>query len=222
MERYVDPQPDRLSDAVPGTATADPTPGPSADPAPSQSPDPTPTPTPAPPAPAAGTIAGAGAGIPLRPATAAQEQAVPRPVSLTIEGTAINVGVIEVGIEDGNKMEIPESFYEAGWYRFGPAPGASEGNAVLAAHIDIGTEQMPFAQLKNVPLGTVITVGRENAEPVRYRVTSVENQPKAGLNTEEIFRRDGAHQLVVVTCGGKWLADKGDYEDNVVLTASPL
>jgi hypothetical protein len=57
---------------------------------------------------------------------------------------------------------------------------------------------------------------------VRYRVTKVENQPKASLNTDEIFRRDGAHQLVIVTCGGEWLADEGDYEDNVVLTASPL
>lgn len=162
------------------------------------------------------------AGITLWPATAAQTEAAPPPVSLDIEGTDIQVDVIDVGIADDDEMEIPSSFYEAGWYRYGPAPGASSGNAVLAAHIDIGTEQMPFARLKDVAIGTEITVGREDAEPVRYRVTDVRNEPKAALDTDEIFRRDGDHQLVIVTCGGDWLSDRADYEDNVVLTATPL
>ena len=161
-------------------------------------------------------------GVTIRPATGALAEATPTPVSLDIAGTDIRVGVIDVGIEDNNEMEIPESFYEAGWYRYGPAPGAAAGNAVLAAHIDIGTEVMPFTQLKDVPEGTVITVGRENAEPVRYEVTNVRHEPKATLNTEEIFQREGEHQLVIITCGGDWLVDKDDYEDNVVLTASPL
>jgi hypothetical protein len=50
----------------------------------------------------------------------------------------------------------------------------------------------------------------------------VQNVPKATLDGSEIFRRDGPHQLKIITCGGEWLLDKGDYEDNVVLTASPL
>ncbi|WP_019481842.1 class F sortase [Arthrobacter sp. TB 23] len=161
-------------------------------------------------------------GVAIRPATGALAEATPSPVSLDIAGTDIQVGVIDVGIEEDNEMEIPESFYEAGWYRYGPAPGSAAGNAVLAAHIDIGTEVMPFTQLKNVPVGTLITVGRENAEPVQYEVTGVRHEPKATLNTSEIFQRDGEHQLVIITCGGDWLVDKDDYQDNVVLTASPL
>lgn len=179
----------------------------------------------APPAetPSANADAGpAGTDVVLQQATGALVEAPPRPVSLAIDGTDINVGVIEVGIESNNEMEIPDSFYEAGWYRFGPAPGAAEGNAVLAAHIDIGTEVMPFTQLKDVQVGTIVTVGRENAEPLRYQVTDVRNVPKASLDTAEIFQRDGEHQLKILTCGGKWLADQEDYEDNVVLTASPL
>ncbi|WP_026553661.1 sortase [Arthrobacter sp. H20] len=161
-------------------------------------------------------------GVRIQPATSALVEASPRPVSLDIPGTDITVKVIDVGVESDNEMEIPESFYEAGWYRYGPAPGAAAGNAVLAAHIDIGTEVMPFTQLKDVPPGTVITVGRENAEPVQYEVTDVRHEPKATLDTAEIFHRDGEHQLMIITCGGGWLADEDDYEDNVVLTASPL
>ncbi|MBG6189350.1 LPXTG-site transpeptidase (sortase) family protein [Arthrobacter sp. CAN_A212] len=162
------------------------------------------------------------AGVDIRPATGALAEALPRPVSLDIAGTDITVDVIDVGIASDNEMEIPDSFYEAGWYRYGPVPGADAGNAVLAAHIDIGTEMMPFTQLKDVPMGTIITVGRENAEPVQYQVTDVRHVPKATLDTSQIFQRDGEHQLMILTCGGDWLADKDDYEDNVVLTASPL
>lgn len=161
-------------------------------------------------------------GVTIRPATGALAEAAPRPVSLDIAGTDITVDVIGVGIASDNEMEIPDSFYQAGWYRYGPAPGAVAGNAVLAAHIDIGTEVMPFTQLKDVPVGTIITVGRENAEPVQYRVTDVRHVPKATLDTSQIFQRDGEHQLMILTCGGDWLVDKDDYEDNVVLTASPL
>ncbi len=57
---------------------------------------------------------------------------------------------------------------------------------------------------------------------MRYQVTDVRHEPKATLNTDEIFRRDGGHQLIIITCGGEWLADQDDYEDDVVLTASPL
>jgi len=158
----------------------------------------------------------------LRPAVEAQVEAVAPPVSLDIEGTDIDVKVIDVGITDDDEMEIPDSFHEAGWYRYGPAPGAPAGNAVLAAHIDIGTEAMPFARLKDVEIGTIITVGREDGSRVTYRVTAVRNEPKVSLDTEELFRRDGDPQLVIVTCGGAWLSDREDYEDNVVLTASPL
>lgn len=146
----------------------------------------------------------------------------PEPVSLVIAGTDISVKVVDVGIEDNDAMEIPDSFYEAGWYRYGPAPGAEEGNAVIAAHVDSLTEVMPFAQLKDVAVGTIVTVGLEDGRSLTYEVSDVRNVPKATLDGSEIFQRDGAHELKVITCGGEWLAEEGDYEDNVVLTALPL
>ncbi len=169
-------------------------------------------------------VAGAGtpADIPVRPADAALQPAPPPPVSLDIPGTDISVRVVEVGIAENDAMEIPDSFWEAGWYRYGPAPGADAGHAVIAAHVDSRTEVMPFAGLKDVDPGTVITVGLADGRTLQYGVDDVRNVPKATLDGSEVFRRDGPHQLKIITCGGRWLLDKGDYEDNVVLTASPL
>ncbi|MDQ0736362.1 class F sortase [Arthrobacter agilis] len=172
---------------------------------------------PAPPA-----AAGLAAEIPVRTADAAVRPPLPPPVSLDVPGTDISVRVIDVGIGEDDAMEIPDSFWEAGWYRYGPAPGAEAGHAVIAAHVDSQTEVMPFARLKDVDPGTIITVGLADGRTLQYRVDDVRNVPKATFDGSEIFRRDGPHQLKIVTCGGRWLLDKGDYEDNVVLTASPL
>ncbi|MHA7208391.1 class F sortase [Arthrobacter sp. MDT1-65] len=187
------------------------------------------TPVPVPDVPAESTAAspaaagtGLAAGIPVRPADAAVQPPPPAPVSLDIPGTDISVRVVDVGIAGNDAMEIPDSFWEAGWYRFGPAPGADAGHAVIAAHVDSRTEVMPFAQLDDVDPGTVLTVGLADGDTVQYRVDDVRNVPKATLDGSDVFRRDGPHRLKIITCGGEWLLDKGDYEDNVVLTASPL
>jgi hypothetical protein len=160
--------------------------------------------------------------IPVRPANAAAGPPAVPPVSLHIPNTGISVNVVDVGVDKNDAMEIPDSFWEAGWYRYGPAPGSKAGNAVIAAHVDSQTEVLPFAQLRAVEPGTVITVGLADGQSLRYEVTEVKNVPKATLNGSEVFRRDGPAQLKIITCGGKWLPEKGDYEDNVVLTALPL
>lgn len=168
------------------------------------------------------TLPATKAAVPIRKADAAMKSAVVPPVALDIEGTDISVKVIDVGIEGNGAMEIPESFWEAGWYRYGPAPGADTGNVVIAAHVDSLTEVMPFAQLKDVEIGAVVTVVLADGQTLAYEVTEVRNLPKATLDGSEIFKRDGPHLLKVITCGGDWLPEKGDYEDNIVLTATPL
>ncbi|HET7414607.1 MAG TPA: class F sortase [Arthrobacter sp.] len=160
--------------------------------------------------------------IPVQPAGVRPGEKLPRPTSLSIAGTDIDVEIVRVGMAENNAMQIPEDFHRAGWYKYGPAPGADEGHAVIAGHVDSLTEVMPFAQLEEVKPGTVVTVGRQDAEPVRYQVTDVRHIPKATLEGTGIFARDGPHRLKIITCGGDWLPEKEDYADNIVLTAAPL
>lgn len=161
--------------------------------------------------------------IPVRPATPlAQAPAdAPLPRSLTVEGTTINMAIVEVGVSPDGAMEIPDPFDVAGWYRFGPAPGAATGTAVVAAHVDTTSDTAPFSQLKSLAPGTLVTVQREAAAPVTFRVTGVELMSKDAFDGASIFRRDGPPQLKLVTCGGRWLDERQDYGDNVIVTAVP-
>lgn len=172
-----------------------------------------------PPPPAA---AAPGSAIPVRPAAPqAQAPKDPAPRSLTVEGTTINMPIVEVGVSPDGAMEIPEPFDEAGWYRFGPAPGAAAGTAVVAAHVDTTSNSAPFSQLKTLAPGTLVTVQREGAPPLKFRVTGVELMSKDAFDGASVFRRVGPPELKLVTCGGRWLDEQQDYGDNVIVTAVP-
>ena len=145
----------------------------------------------------------------------------PAPRFLTVAGTTINMPIVEVGVSPDGAMEIPEPFNQAGWYRFGPAPGAAAGTAVVAAHVDTTSESAPFSQLKSLPAGAIVTVQRHGAAPLADRVIRVELMAKDAFDGASVFRRDGPPQLKLVTCGGRWLDEQQDYGDNVIVTAVP-
>jgi Sortase domain len=172
------------------------------------------------PSPAATRAPAPAAKVPLRKASpSAAVPADPAPRFLTVAGTTINMDIVKVSVTPDGAMEIPEAFDEAGWYRHGPAPGAPAGTAVVAAHVDTTSDLAPFSQLKSLTAGTRITVGREGAPPLRFRVVSVDLMAKNKFDGAALFRRDGPHQLKLVTCGGRWLDEKLDYSDNVIVTA---
>lgn len=127
--------------------------------------------------------------------------------------------VIPGGVSAEGAMEIPDAFDQAAWYKYGPAPGADQGAAVIAGHIDTQSDNAPFSALKSVPAGTAISVGREGAPALTYRVVKVELMAKDKFDGDALFRRSGPHELKVVTCGGKWLDERMDYSDNVIVTA---
>ncbi|MDE8588792.1 class F sortase [Arthrobacter sp. NQ4] len=159
--------------------------------------------------------------ITLRPATLPANAPAPAPTSLTVAGTAIDMPVVPGGVSTGGAMEIPDVFDRAAWYRFGPAPGAAEGAAVIAGHIDTTSDRAPFSALKSLPAGTIIRVGRDGAPALSYRVVGVELMAKDRFDGASLFRRSGPHELKLVTCGGKWLDERMDYSDNVIVTAVP-
>jgi len=143
------------------------------------------------------------------------------PQRLTIDSLGIDMPVVDVGLADNGTMEIPTAAADAGWYRFGPAPGAESGNAVIAAHVDDRYGLGPFAQLKDLSEGDGIGITTASGEDLDFTVTRVEQTSKREVDMELVFDRDATPTLVLVTCGGRFDWDDGHYEDNVVVYATP-
>ena len=73
----------------------------------------------------------------------------------------------------------------------------------------------------NVREGANVTLTSADGTRHRYRVTAVEVLAKPRVPLAQVFQRDGAPRLTLVTCGGAY--DRGTgYSDNVVVTALPM
>lgn len=207
-------QPTAAAPASPAPTPAPTTPSP----APTTTPSPTPAPTPPPPPPTpvvdVPTSSARLSDVDLAPA--------PGPTRLAMPSIGVDVPVTALGIDEDGQMAIPEDVGEAGWYRFGPTPG-QPGNAVIAGHVDSRTQGLgAFHALVDLAVGDVVTVTAADGTTSDFEVTGREEIDKDVLATDDLFRRDGPAQLVLVTCGGDFDADAGSYRSNVVVVAKPV
>ncbi len=145
----------------------------------------------------------------------------PRPLGLTIDALGIDIAtVIGVGVEPNGDMEIPPAD-EVGWYRYGPSPG-QQGSAVLAAHIAFDGTDGVFVDLKDLELGSLISVSYDDGSTTDFVAVSKEQYDKTQLPRDTIFGRSGDPQLVLITCGGEFNRQVRSYDDNVVIYANPV
>ncbi|UYK40370.1 class F sortase [Microbacterium terricola] len=160
--------------------------------------------------------------MPIAAATAAPVRKRVAPERVVIDALGIDVPVVPVGVEKGGFMELPDDPAVAGWYRFGSDPDSAEGSTVISAHIDAPQYPIgPFSRLRDLATGQAVEVIDAAGDAHRYRVDSVTYYPKAELPAGDLFERDGAPALVLITCGGAFDARTGHYDDNVVVIATP-
>ncbi len=158
-----------------------------------------------------------------RPATPGGDPADPAPVRLTVPAAGIDASVTPVGVDANGAMVVPKEISEVGWYRFGPAPGAAAGAAVIAGHVDAKVQGAgALFALRTVGVGDRVTVALDGGRTLTYRVVGKQTITKQRLPVERLFARDGAPRLVLITCGGPFIADLGSYRDNLVVVAVPL
>ena len=143
------------------------------------------------------------------------------PSRLRIPTLDADLRVLPVGLDSDGAMALPESPWQAGWYRFGSQPG-TRGATVIAAHVDaVDTGRGPLAGLAGLKAGAAIEVVVDGAT-VRYRVTRVLRVDKDAFDADAVFSRTGPERLHVVTCGGRYDRATGGYEDNVIAIAVPV
>ncbi len=144
--------------------------------------------------------------------------------SLQIVKHNIVIPVRPVGVETNGDMEVPPSSDEAGWYRFGAGIGTDGGTAVIAGHVDsyVTNSLGPLAGLAQVREGDLVEVTRADDVNTQYVIAAVNRTKKTRIDWQEVFSREGEHRLVIVTCGGTFDRAAGHYEDNVIVTATPV
>lgn len=149
-------------------------------------------------------------------------ESVPAPVRIVIPAIGVDAPVDAIGVDSAGRVAVPRDVSRIGWYKWGPAPGASAGSAMLTGHVD-GVDQGPgeFYDLGTLTVDDTVTIERADGSTVVYRVIARESFAKTVVPLEDIFARSGPHRLTLVTCGGPFDYESLVYTDNVVVTAVP-
>lgn len=123
---------------------------------------------------------------------------------------------------DGQLM-VPENVAHVGWWDGSASAGDPFGHTVIAGHVDAANGATGYFQrLKRVKKGDVVTL-RAGERRLSYRVSAVEDIPRRALaDDSQAFLQTGDHRLVLITCTGDYVRSRGGYQENLVVTATPI
>lgn len=158
--------------------------------------------------------------VTAKPGTQAPSQRHPtRPTSLRLPSDT-EVPVRVAGTSDRGLLRVPRDIRAAGWWDGGARLADAYGTIVIAGHVDSATQGLgPFAELLSAQRGDEV-VARGRGASQTFTVTSVDQLPKASLDTrDDIFAPSGRLRLVLITCAGAYDPARGGYQDLAVVTA---
>jgi sortase (surface protein transpeptidase) len=164
---------------------------------------------------------------------AATRVAAPEPEPEPVEGVAPialqvdSVGVdapIELGAVVDGAMQDPSGPWVVSWYE--PLGKVGEGgNVVMAGHVDYwNVGPAVFWDVRDLPAGDVIRVVGEDGKNYEYAVQWTQPYMAEEL-TPEVIQNDivgdtGEETLTLITCGGEFNPDTGEYNQRWVVRAN--
>jgi len=140
------------------------------------------------------------------------------PVQVLIPLLDVHRAVEMVGVDEFGTLQLPVNAWNAGWYRWGPVPGAP-GDAVIEGHAGYPKHPMIFGKLATLHLGDRIVVvladgSRQLFIVASMRIVAAGSAP-AGLGTFS-----GRPRLTLVTCTGHFDKKNFWYSDRLLLEAT--
>jgi LPXTG-site transpeptidase (sortase) family protein len=161
-------------------------------------------------------IRNASTKLPIPPTTKSLASTI-KPTSILIPSINLLAHVLDVGIAKSGNMAVPNSFTDAGWYRYGPTPGQA-GNAVMAGHLDNGRGvKAVFYDLNKLKVDDTIYVVNSNGDTVVFKVTEVALYDYDNAPLDKIFGKSDESHLNLITCEGIWNQEKRVYDKRLII-----
>jgi hypothetical protein len=146
------------------------------------------------------------------------------PYQIEIPKLAAAAPVVAVRTLAGGALDVPLNPKTVGWWNGGAKPGAKKGTAVLDGHINYQGVDGVLSRIGTLDPGDIVYIkGLHNGKKtrVRFSITGVRTYDKRALPYRQIFDQHSVGRLAIVTCGGPFDAQTGNYLDNIVAFAVP-
>jgi LPXTG-site transpeptidase (sortase) family protein len=138
-------------------------------------------------------------------------------VQLLIPALDVHRAVEKVGVDESGVLQLPVNAWNAGWYQWGPVPGAP-GDAVIEGHAGYPGKPMMFGKLDSLQKGDQIVVVLADGSHRLFVVVSMLTVP-AGSAPAGLGAFSGAPRLTLITCTGHFDKKNYYYSDRLLLQA---
>jgi sortase (surface protein transpeptidase) len=177
------------------------------------------TPSTAPPSPATSTARATASptGVSAtRPTTPSQATRFGRlPIAISIPSIGVQSPIVGLGLNADGTVEVPTSFHEAGWYKYGVEPGQN-GPSVYLGHADSVSGPGVFYKLGALRPGAHVVVQRADGKLVTFVITGVRQYSKTAFPTLDVYADTPIPTIRLVTCGGAFDSATHHYLSNIV------
>ena len=144
--------------------------------------------------------------------------AVAPPRRLVIPSIGVSTPLERLGVGARRAIEVPRRWDRSGWFHDGPRPGEL-GSAVILGHVDSPSGPAVFARLSELSRGSLVRVERTDGTTLAFRVTRIRRYPRVTFPVEQVYWPTLRPELRLITCGGRYDAARGGYQENVVVYA---
>jgi sortase (surface protein transpeptidase) len=166
--------------------------------------------------------AAVGTRVPFAPNPASVAAPLPASTPMTIEIPAIGVDapVMRLDLNPNGTVQVPplDNHNLAGWYDRSVTPGA-KGTSVILGHVDDYAGPSIFFNIKNLRTGDAIDVVRADGRTAVFTVDGVQKATKSHFPTSDVFGNVAYPALRLVTCGGPFDPNTGEYLDSIIVYA---
>lgn len=144
------------------------------------------------------------------------------PQRIDIPALGVQAPVMPRGLDRQGAID-PPPFDQAGtvgWYAAGARPGAA-GAALMVGHLDTETRPAVFYKLSTVRPGQTVRVIRDDGKVAEFTVDGIQIQDRDHFDARQAYgpHQPGRAELRLITCGGTFDRDSGNYMANVIVSA---
>jgi hypothetical protein len=139
------------------------------------------------------------------------------PVQLLIPALDVHRAVEKVGFDQSGVLNLPVNAWNAGWFEYGPVPGAT-GDAVIEGHAGYPGKPLIFGRLYTLRPGDKIIVVLADRSRRLFIVVSMSTVP-AGTAPPGLADPYGPPRLTLITCTGYFDKTIYSYTSRLVLEA---
>jgi sortase (surface protein transpeptidase) len=140
------------------------------------------------------------------------------PTQLSIPTIGVASSLQSLGLLKDGTLQPPTSYGEAGWYAKGVIPG-NVGPAVIAGHVDSVSGPGVFYRLRDLRVGDVVSIKRQNGSTLNFVVDDIHAYAKADFPTTVVYGPTALPELRLVTCTGDFDPAAHSYLSNLVVSA---